>query len=191
LEERLRSRFEQGLLADINPPDLELRVAIIKKKAEEMGIELPDEVLSYLSENLRSNIRQIEGSIKKLNAKALLEGRRVSLELARECIGELLGDAEPLSVTMDKIFAAVFKKYGVSKEELRGKKRNKEIAQARHIVIYLIREITEMSFPKIGKDFDRDHATVMSSVEWVKKRIISDPLFAADIEDLKKEILGN
>lgn len=191
LEERLRSRFEQGLLADINPPDLELRVAIIKKKAEDLDIELPDEVLSYLSENLRSNIRQIEGSIKKLNAKALLEGRRISLELARECIGELLGDAEPLSVTMDKIFAAVYKKYNVSKEELRGKKRNKEIAQARHVTIFLIREITEMSYPKIGKDFDRDHATIMSSDEWVKKRIITDPLFAADIEDMKKEILGH
>ncbi|MBQ8357964.1 MAG: chromosomal replication initiator protein DnaA [Clostridia bacterium] len=190
LEERLRSRFEQGLLADINPPDLELRVAIIKKKAEYLSIDLPDEVLTYLAENLRSNIRQIEGAIKKLNAKALLEGRNISMELARDCISDLLGDAEPLNVTIDKIFAAVFKKYNIPKEEVVGKKRNKEIATARHVAIFLIREITEISLPNIGKIFERDHSTVMSSIEWVKKRTIAEPIFAADIENLKKEIQG-
>lgn len=190
LEERLRSRFEQGLLADINPPDLELRVAIIKKKAEDIGIAVPDEVLSYLAENLRSNIRQIEGSIKKLAAKSLVDGRNISLELARDCISDLLGDAEPLTVTIDKIFSAVYKRFNIPKEELVGKKRNKEIVRARHIAIYLIREITEISLPNIGKQFSRDHATVMSSIDVVKKRIISDPLYAADIENLKKDILG-
>ena len=88
LEERLRSRFEQGLLADINPPDMELRVAIIRKKAEYLNIDLPDEVLSFLAENLRSNIRQIEGSIKKLAAKSLIDGRRISLEMAKDCISD-------------------------------------------------------------------------------------------------------
>ena len=190
LEERLRSRFEQGLLADIKPPNLELRTAIIKKKAEDLKIDLPYEVLSYLAENLRSNIRQIEGAIKKLEAKALIEGRNISLELARDCISDLLGDAEPLNVTLDKIFAAVFKKYNISKEEVTGKKRNKEIATARHIAVYLIREITEMSFPNIGKIFDNHHTTIISSNEWVKKRIVTDPIFAADIENLKKEIQG-
>ena len=165
LEERLRSRFEQGLLADIKTPDLELRTAIIKKKAEDLNITLPYEVLSYLAENLRSNIRQLEGAIKKL-------------------------DAEPLSVTIDKIFAAVFKRYNIPKEEIVGKKRTKEIAVARHVAVYLIREITEMSLPNIGKIFERDHSTAMSSIDWVKKRMMAEPLFAADIENLKKEIQG-
>ena len=191
LEERLRSRFEQGLLADINPPDLELRVAIIKKKAEDIGIDIPDEVLSYLAENLRSNIRQIEGSIKKLAAKSLVDGRRITMELARDCISDLLGDAEPLNVTIDKIFAAVYRKYNVSKEELLGKKRNKEIALARHVTIYLIREVTEMSYPNIGKLFERDHATIMSSLDVIKKRISFDPVFESDMENLKKEIRGH
>jgi chromosomal replication initiator protein len=190
LEERLRSRFEQGLLADINPPNLELRVAIIKKKAEDMSIDLPPEVLSYLAENLRSNIRQLEGAIKKLAAKSLVDGRRISLEMARDCIGDLLGDTEPLNVTIDKIFAAVFKKYNIPKEELTGKKQSKEIATARHVANYLIREITEMSFPNVGKIFGRDHTTAISSIKKVQKMIVTDPIFAADIENMKKEIQG-
>lgn len=189
LEERLRSRFEQGLLADINPPDLELRTAIIRKKAQDLSIDLPDPVLTFLAENLRSNIRQIEGSIKKLAAKSMLDGRNISLEMAKDCISDLLGDAEPLNVTIDKIFAAVFKKYNIPKEDVIGQKRNKEIAAARHIAIYLIREITEISFPNIGKIFDdRDHTTVLSSHKAIQKRIIRDPLFAAEMENMKKEI---
>ena len=191
LEERLRSRFEQGLLADINPPDLELRVAIIRKKAETLSIDLPDDVLTFIAENLRSNIRQIEGAIKKLAAKSLVEGRMISMELAKDCVTDLWGNTEPLNVTIDKIFAAIFKKFDIQKEELVGKKRNKEIANARHIVIYLIREITEMSYPNISKIFERDHATIMASIEVVKKRISSDPLYAMDIEGLRKEICGS
>jgi len=192
LEERLRSRFEQGLLADISLPDLELRIAIIKKKAQDMNLSIPDEVLTYLAENLRSNIRQIEGTIKKIAAKCfLVDGRQITLELAKNCVEELVGDAEPLNVTIDKVFSAVFKKYNIPKEEVIGKKRNKEIVRARHIAVYLIREITEMSYPNIGKLFDRDHATVMASLDVVKKRITADPLFAMDIENMKKEVVGH
>ena len=189
LEERLRSRFEGGLLADINPPNLELRVAILKQRAEDLGVEIPNEVLSFLAENLRSNIRQIEGAIKKLTAKSLVEGRQISMELARECIGELLGDAEPVDVTIEKIFSVIYKTYNVTKEELIGKKRNKEIVQSRHVAIALIRDITEISLKRIGKIFSRDHATVMASIEVVSKRRIGDPLFAADYENLKKEVV--
>ena len=190
LEERLRSRFEQGLLADINPPDMELRVAIIRKKAEMLNIDLPDEVLAFLAENLRSNIRQIEGSIKKLAAKSLVDGRRISLEMAKDCISDLLGDTEPLNVTIDKIFSAVYKKYGISKEDLLGKKRNKEIAVARHITIYLLRNVTEMSFPNIGKLINKDSSTVQSSCNIIKTRLAREPLFSSDLEALKKDICG-
>lgn len=191
LSERLRSRFEGGLLADIILPDLELRIAIIKKKAEDMQIDLPADVLMYLAENLRSNIRQIEGAIKKLTAKSMLDGRNITLELARDCVSDLLGETEPLNVTIDKIFAAIYKKYDISRDDLVGKKRTKEIARARHITIYLIREITEMSYPNIGKIFERDHTTVLSSLEVVAKNITTDPLYAADIDYLKKEIQGD
>ena len=188
LEDRLTSRFEWGLLADIEPPDLELRIAIIKKKAEQVNITIPDDVLTFLGENLRSNIRQIEGAIKKLGALSFLSGKEINMELAQECISELLGGAEPVSVTVDKIFNAVFNKYGISKESLTGNKRNKDIAYTRHITIYLIREMTEMSFPSIAKIFERDHSTIISSHRLIEAKALEDPAFLAELNEIKKEI---
>ena len=189
LEERLKTRFEWGLIADIEPPDLELRVAIIKKKAEQVSLEIPNEVLTFLAENLRSNIRQIEGAIKKLSALSFLSGKSISMELARSCIEELLGGAEPLSVTIEKIYTAVQKKYGIRKEDILGQKRNKEIAEARHICVYLIREITEISYPSIGKIFGRDHATVISSYDKISKKL-GDPMFNIEIKTIISEVTG-
>lgn len=190
LEDRLKSRFEWGLIADIEPPDLELRIAIIKKKAEQVNVKIPDEVLTFLGENLRSNIRQIEGAIKKLGALSFLSGKTITMEVARECISELLDGAEPVSITVDKIFTAVYNKYGIPKEEIVGKKRSKEIAAARHISIYLIRELTEMSYPNIGKIFDRDHTTVLVSYNSIHEKVSFDPIFSVEMNELKKEIIG-
>lgn len=190
LEDRLKTRFEWGLIADIQPPDLELRIAIIKKKAEQVHINLPEDVLTFLAENLRSNVRQIEGALKKLAALCFLSGKTISLETAEGCISELLGGEEPASVTVEKIFAAVYKKYGISKEDLVGQKRNKEIAVTRHITSYLIREITEMSYPSIARIFGRNHSTVISSIDIVEKRIKNDKAFELEIENLKKDITG-
>ena len=192
LEERLKTRFEWGLIADIQPPDMELRVAIIKKKAEQVNIVLSDEVLTFLAENLRSNIRQIEGAIKKLGARSFLmgEGQVISMDLAKGCLSELLGGSEPASVTVDKIFTAIYKKYNVKKEEIIGARRTKEIAAARHKAIYLVRTITEMSLPNIGKIFNRDHSTVMSSIEAVEKKLITDAILSVEIDDMIKEVTG-
>ena len=190
LEDRLKSRFEWGLLADIEPPDLELRVAIIKKKAEQINLVLPNDVLTYLGENLRSNIRQIEGAIKKLGALNFISGRTITMEVARDCISELLGGAEPVNVIVDKIFSEVYNKYGISKEDLTGKKRNKEIATARHVAIYLIRDLTEMSYKNISKMFNRDHATILASYNNVTRDCYLDPEFTYELNELKKEILG-
>ena len=191
LEERLRTRFEWGLIADIQPPDLELRTAIIKKKAEVFNVSSPEDVLTFLAENLRSNIRQIEGAIKKLGAKSFLTGRLVTMEVARSCISELLGGAEPVTVTVDKIFAAVYKKYNIKKEEIVSSKRTKEIANARHITVYIIRQITDMSLPNIGKIIERDHSTVMSSLETIEKRMVQNPVFRTEMEEMIKEIKGS
>ncbi len=190
LEDRLKSRFEWGLLADIEPPDLELRIAIIKKKAEQVNVNIPDEVLTFLGENLRSNIRQIEGAIKKLGALSFLSGRSVTMDVAKVCISELLEGAEPVNITVDKIFSAVYRRYGVSKEEVTGPKRNKSIAEARHISVYLIRKITEMSLPNIAKIYERDHSTIMSSIQIVEKKLRTEAGFSHEIDELKKEILG-
>ncbi|MBQ8415933.1 MAG: chromosomal replication initiator protein DnaA [Clostridia bacterium] len=190
LEDRLISRFEWGLLADIEPPDLELRIAIIKKKAEQVNVVIPDEVLTFLGENLRSNIRQIEGAIKKLGALSFLEGKEITMELAQNCLTELLGGAEPVSVTVDKIFAAVNRKYGISRDALVSPKRSKDIAHARHTTVFLIRELTEMSYPSLAKIFERDHATIISSYNLVATRILNDPVYLSEITELKKEIAG-
>ena len=190
LEERLRTRFEWGLIADIQPPDLELRLAILKKKVEEAGIDVSEDVLLFLAENLRSNIRQIVGAIKKLSAKSLIMNQVINMDLAKGCINELLGGAEPISTTVDKIFAAVFKKYDVPKEEIKGKKRVKNITLARHVTIYLMREITELSFPDIGEIVEKDHSTVIHSYNLIVKKIASDPMTNVEIEGLMKEIVG-
>ncbi|MCQ2430110.1 MAG: chromosomal replication initiator protein DnaA [Clostridia bacterium] len=191
LEDRLKTRFEWGLIADIQPPDLELRTAIIKKKADQVNVSIPDDVLSFLAENLRSNIRQIEGAIKKLGALSYLSGREITMEVARECISDLLGGEEPVAMTVDKIFALIYKKYNVKREDLVSAKRTKEIANARHLSVYLIRSITEMSLPNIGKIFNRDHSTMMSSLDIINKKITNDAIFKSEVDDLIKEIKGS
>ena len=188
LEDRLKTRFEWGLIADIEPPDLELRIAIIKKKAEQIGVDLSEEVLEFLAENLRSNIRQIEGAVRKLSALSFLTGKTITMEIAKSCLSELLGGAEPISVTVDRIFASVYSKYGVTKEDILGTKRTKEIVFARHVSIYLIRTITEMSFPNIGKIFGKDHATIHASHEKIFKKTMMDPVFNIEMQEIAKDI---
>ncbi len=188
LEQRLKSRFEMGLLADIQPPDLELRIAIIKKKAEQGKLELTDDVLTYLAENLRSNIRQIEGAINKLCAMSFLSQVKITRETVKSLLSDILGNSEPISVTIDKIFASVYNKFGVKREEIVGLKRTKEIANARHIAVYLVRNITEMSLPNIGKIFNRDHSTIMSSIETVQKKLATDTKLSFIISEIEKEV---
>lgn len=188
LEERLKTRFEWGLIADIEPPDLELRIAIIKAKADQVNLEIPDDVLIFLAENLRSNIRQIEGAIKKLGALRFLQGKEITMEVAQVCLSEFLGGAEPISVTVDRIFSAITDRFGVSREDMVGKKREKAIAEARHVSVYLIREITEMSFPNIGKLYDRDHTTILSSYQKIARRVATDPAYALEISELRRNI---
>ena len=188
LEERLKTRFEWGLIADIQPPDLELRIAIFKKKAEQANITVSDEVLTFLAENLRSNIRQIEGAIKKFRARSFIEGKPIDMDFAKSCISELLGGQEPTSVTIDKIFTAIYRKYNIKKEDIIGARRTKEVAAARHIAIYLVRTITEMSLPNIGKVFNRDHSTVMSSIEAAEKRIRLEPMLEIEIKEMIREV---
>jgi chromosomal replication initiator protein len=190
LEDRLKTRFEWGLIADIQPPDLELRTAILKKKASQANLVIPDDVLSFLAENLRSNIRQIEGAVKKLGAMTQLSGQQIDMKLARSCISVLLDGAEPVNVTIDKVFSAVYRHYNIKREDLVSSRRTKEIASARHVTIYLIRTITEMSQPNIGKLFNRDHSTVLASLDAVEKRMAQDDVFRIEVEEMEKEVRG-
>ncbi len=188
LEDRLKTRFEWGLIADIQPPGFELRIAIMKSKAEALGIELPADVLEFLAENLKNNVRQLEGAVKKLGARSFLTGAKITVDLAVSCVADLLTGSEPVSVTVDRIFEKVSKKYGISIEDIKSRKRTKGIASARHITIYIIRKMTDLSLPAIGRLLGRDHTTIMSSIETIENEMLQNALFEIEINELMKEI---
>ncbi len=190
LEDRLKTRFEWGIHADIQPPDADLRAAIIQKKAAAINISLDIEVVNYLAENLKSNIRQIEGAIKKLGALSILTGAPITVELAKNSIADLITVTETPEATIDRIIETVSKKYGIPVEDIRGTKRTREIANARHISIYLIRKLTNLSLPQIGKMLKRDHATVMSSLKVIEKQLGANTQVDSDVNELLKEIRG-
>ncbi len=188
LEDRLKTRFEWGITADIQPPDADLRAAILKKKAASMNIQLSNEVVNFLAEHLKSNIRQVEGAIKKLGALSILTGAPITIELAKNSISDLMTGGESEGVTVEKILDKVAKKFGISVEDIKGTKRTKEIAYARHISIFLIRKLTDMSLPKIGKLLKRDHSTILSSLKTVERELGGSTQTDADVNELMKEI---
>ena len=189
LADRLKNRFEWGLLADIQPPDMELRSAIIMKKAEAMGISLTPDVVEYLSDKLKSNIRQIEGSLKRLGATSLISGESITTEMAARCLSDIVSEELPLSVKISRVLHEVSDKYGFEEADIKGKKRTKELAWARHIAIYILRKKTDMSLPAIGAEFGgRDHTTILSSYNTVEREIKENPPFAAEINELMNEI---
>lgn len=186
LEDRLRTRFEWGLLADIQPPDLELRVALFKSKAEENNIKINDDVVLFLAENLRSNVRQIEGAIKRFSARAFLIGRdgEIDMEYARSCLPDLLGTDEPIEVTVDKIFSAVYDKFSVSKDSLVGPSRVKNIAYARKVAIHLIKQKCGLSINSLASLFGRDHSTITTLLADFTAKKDLDEKIMSDLNDL-------
>ena len=188
LEERLRTRFEWGLIADIQPPSVELRSAIIRNKSEALGITIPDDALAYLSEKLTSSIRTIEGAIQKIQAIATLTGVPISLDLCKQATLALVAGEKSENDKIDRIFDTVCRHYQVEREDLCGKKRNDNIAKARHTCIYLIRQLTELSLSDIGKIFSRDHTTVIASIKYVTGQIEGVPGAESEIGDLLNQI---
>ncbi|MBQ2792550.1 MAG: chromosomal replication initiator protein DnaA, partial [Oscillospiraceae bacterium] len=189
LEDRLRTRFEWGLLADIQPPDFETRIAIIQRKAELLNIHVPDEVCEYIANKLKTNIRQLEGVVKKLKAYKLLAGTPPSVLIAQNAIREVLNDQQPVPVTVERIIAEVGRTCGVSSQDIRSNKRSATISSARQVSIYIVREITGMSMAAIGDEFGgRDHSTVVYAIQQVEKNMQSDYKFREMVEDIMKNI---
>lgn len=188
LTERLISRFESGLIADIQLPDIELRMAIIKNKAGKMGITIPNDVVTYLADRLKNNVRQIEGSLKKLSALSLLSGTPITLEIAKGAVADIITDREPSNITVDKIFSSVAIKYRVPVEDIKSRKQTANIVGARHVCIYLIRTLTDLTLDKIGQLFGRDHTTAMSSLKKIENKISSDTSFEAEINELISDV---
>lgn len=188
LTDRLRTRFEWGLLASIEPPDFELRTAIITKKAQILDIHIPPEVITYLAEKLKNSIRQLEGAVKKLGAYSSLNNLPITLDAAKECLSDIMTGTEPVNVTIDKIFTAVAEKYGVTVDEIKGVRRSKHITLPRHVCIYIMRTITNKSLPEIGKIFNRDHTTILASYENIKNMMRADATIENDVSDLIQDI---
>ena len=184
LEERLRSRFEWGLIADIQPPDLETKAAILRKKAQAEGVRLPDEVSLFIAKHAKSNIRELEGSLVRLVAHASFTGREVSLELAQEVLKDLTAEQQRLA-TIPSIQKAVAEFYGVRVDDLRSLGRNKSIVLPRQVAMYLCREIVKSSLPDIGEGFGgKDHSTVIHACEKVKRKMATEDVFRKQVQDL-------
>ncbi|MBO5374411.1 MAG: chromosomal replication initiator protein DnaA [Clostridia bacterium] len=188
LEERLRTRFMSGILADISLPDYDLRLAILQQKAKDHKIYLPSEILKYIAENVTASIRQLEGVVKKLGAIKFLQGSDITLERVKEITKDFAQAKENDSRKFEEIIVSVSTKYGVSKEDILSSKRNKEIVLARHICVYIAREITSLSQSQIAKILNRDRSTLVSSEKFVKDRMAEDNEFALDIKELIREL---
>ena len=191
LEDRLRTRFEGGLIADIQPPSPELRAAIIKKKSDSIGLKLSNELVEYIASRLHENIRQIEGVIKKLGMMNAMTGAEVTKQSVDEVISVIDPGNIPVDILIDKIISTVSRYYGVSVEDMKSKKKTDAVANARHIAIYIIRKLTEKSYKEIGAIFSRDHTTVIASCDRVTTNIKTMIKTDSDIKKIIKEIKGN
>ncbi|BCD67131.1 chromosomal replication initiator protein DnaA [Nitratiruptor sp. YY09-18] len=188
LEERLKSRFEWGLIADIQPPELETKIAIIKKKCELNGINLDDEIVNYLAANMDSNIREIEGVILKLNAYSTLVNQQITMDLAKNVLGEQKREQQK-NISLKDIVDVVSSELNIKPSEIKSRSRNRQIVNARRIVIYLARTLTPNSMPQLAQFFGmKDHTSVSHAMKKVKEMIEQDENFKLKIEELAHKI---
>jgi len=189
LEDRLRSRFEWGLITDITPPDLETRIAILNKKAKADGLDIPNEVMVYIANQVDTNIRELEGALVRVVAYSSLVNEDIDASLASEALKDIIPSNKPKVITIKDIQEAISDKYNVRVEDLLAKKRTKSIAFPRQIAMYLSRELTDLSLPKIGEEFGgRDHTTVIHAHDKITKGLEEDAAFNRELEELKEKI---
>jgi chromosomal replication initiator protein len=189
IEERLRSRFEWGLIADLQPPDVETRIAILRKKSEDEGVRLPEDVIQFLATTMKSNIRELEGSLVRLGAYASLTGQTITLEMAKSVLRDLIGTKKKI-VSMDDIQETVGARFHVKIADLKSRRRSKTLVHPRQIAMYLCRELTDSSYPEIGRQFGgKDHTTIIHACKQVTKAMDSDSSLNATLESLKEQIL--
>lgn len=191
LEDRLRSRFEWGLITDIQPPDLETRIAILSKKARQENIDLPDEVLLFIAKKIKSNIRELEGALCRIAAYAAFEGKTIDSELAEKTLQDIFTTDKNKKITINLIQETVAQYFNIKVNEIKGKKRTKNIAYPRHIAMYLCRALTDNSLPKIGDGFGgKDHTTVLHAQEKIENELKNDTELQDCIKKLKESLLS-
>ncbi len=189
LEDRLRSRFEWGLITDIQPPDLETRIAILRKKSKAENLDIPNEVMVYIANQISSNIRELEGALIRVVAYSSLINRDIDTDLAAEALKDILPANKPKIINIERIQEIVSQHFNVSRDDLVSKKRTRTIVVPRQIAMYLSRELTDSSLPKIGEEFGgRDHTTVIHAHEKITKDMGKDPQFQATVDELIEKI---
>ena len=187
LEERLRTRFEWGLLADVQPPDVETRISILYRKAEVLGLELPAEVADYIANMVKNDVRQLEGTVKKLNAFFQMDGIIPSIGMAQNTIRDIMSEQQPIPVTVEKILTEVARTYNITPENLRGSKQSSSVSGPRQIAMFIVREVTGLTMEKIGQEFGgRNHATVVYAISKVEKLLENDIRLRELVEDIIK-----
>lgn len=188
LDDRLRTRFEGGLMADIQPPDLETRMAITRNKAAQLGLILSDEAVSYIAENITANIRQIEGVIKRLTAYKEILDDTITIDSVKRAIKDVIRTGEYIP-TPERIIKETARFYSLREEDLRGQNRSKNTAMARQVSMYLMRSLTNLSLKDIGAEYEaRNHATVLSSIRKVEDLLKTDPNMAGTVRDITSNI---
>ncbi|GAA4724508.1 chromosomal replication initiator protein DnaA [Brevibacillus fulvus] len=192
LEDRLRSRFEWGLITDIQPPDLETRIAILRKKAKAENLDIPNEVMIYIANQIDSNIRELEGALIRVVAYSSLINRDIDTQLAAEALKDIIPSSKPRVITIMDIQRAVGEAFNLKLEDFKAKKRTKSVAFPRQIAMYLSRELTDASLPKIGDEFGgRDHTTVIHAHEKISKALATDPQVQAVVQSLYEKLKAN
>ncbi len=192
LADRLKSRFQMGLIADIQPPDYETRLAILRSKIEEEYFTFDEEIVEYVANNIKSNVRDLEGAVKRILAYAGIERTNtISLELAQKALKEILSSLPQRNITIEVIIDEVEKYFRLPSGSLVSKRRSNDVASPRHIAMYLSREILDESFTKIGERFSRDHSTVMVAIRKVKENLGKDTELSDTIQDLVDNIKKN
>ncbi len=191
LEDRLRSRFEWGLITDIQAPDFETRIAILRKKADLEGMEIENEVLHFIAKKIKSNIRELEGALIRIAAYSSLTNKEVSVDLAHEALKDIISSSKPKKLTVSFIKEIVAQQYNIKVENLDSKRRTRSITYPRQIAMYISRELTDLSLPKIGEEFGgRDHTTVIHAYDKISKEIASNNDFKITINKIMKELQG-
>jgi chromosomal replication initiator protein len=187
LEDRLRSRFEWGLITDITPPDLETRIAILRKKAKAEGLDIPNEVMLYIANQIDSNIRELEGALIRVVAYSSLINKDINADLAAEALKDIIPNSKPKMITILDIQKAVGQQFNIKLEDFKAKKRTKSVAFPRQVAMYLSRELTDFSLPKIGEEFGgRDHTTVIHAHEKISKLLTSDVQLQMQVKELNE-----
>ena len=192
ISDRLKTRFSSGLAADVRAPEYETRLAIIQRKADLLNFKIPDDVVDFIATKLKSNIRQIEGVVTKMNALYMVSQIKPTIVVAQNVIKDIVSDHQPIPITVDKIISEAAKIYSVDPDEIRSPKRNSPVSSARKVAIYVIQEITGLPYETIGQEFSgRDHSTVVYAIKNVKEMMAKDSNFRSVIEDLIKNIKAN